>query len=192
MWFDETGLFWLPLTPNVPVFETALYFGTTGLMQAANFSVGVGTTMPFQYVGAPWFDGDVLAKELNSRNIDGVYFMQRYSKANIMNVTGKVKQWDVGSCDGVLIIISDRNAFRPVTTQLHIMDAILKCFPEHADLDPAFKVPGSIGHLNARERMCTDEVCEMAERGESLLPLIDKWKRSSEEFMKRREPFLLY
>jgi len=53
LWHGETGLVWVPASPNMPYASTALYFATTGLFQAANVSCGVGTTTPFQYLGAP-------------------------------------------------------------------------------------------------------------------------------------------
>ena len=87
------------------------------------------------------------------------------------------------------VVIEDRNIWKPVKTQIHIMDAILKLYPDIADLEPK-KRAGS-GNF-ARQRMCTDDICEMFDRRESILPLIDLWQRSSETFMKQREPYLLY
>ena len=48
MWYEDTGLVWIPASPNMPTVDTALYFAATGLMQGADFSLGIGTTTPFQ------------------------------------------------------------------------------------------------------------------------------------------------
>ena len=61
MWYDETGLIWLPPSPNMPTLDTALYFAATGLLQSSNVSLGIKTTTPFQYIGRPEFSGEALA-----------------------------------------------------------------------------------------------------------------------------------
>jgi len=188
MWYDETGLIWLPPSPNMPTLETAQYFAATGLMQSSNFSLGIGTTTPFQFVGSPKFCGDDLAAELNSRDLDGVYFVQKYYTARVSEYTATdLREYKL--CDGVMLVIEDRNIWKPVKTQIHIMDALLKLYPDFVDLEP--KTRAGNGNY-ARQRMCTDDICERFDRRESVLPLIDLWQRSSEAFMKQREPYLLY
>ncbi|PYS72181.1 MAG: hypothetical protein DMF73_08955, partial [Acidobacteria bacterium] len=75
MWFDSTGLTWINPSPNMrSLTEAALYPGI-GLLETTNVSVGRGTDIPFEVVGAPWIDGPKLAGYLNSRRIPGVRFI---------------------------------------------------------------------------------------------------------------------
>lgn len=74
MTFDRTGLPWLPPSPNMPTLESALAYAGTCLFEATPLSVGRGTEHAYQWVGAPWLDGEELAAALNSRGIPGVRF----------------------------------------------------------------------------------------------------------------------
>ncbi len=185
MWYEETGLPWLPPSPNIPTLESSLYFAATGLMQGSDFSLGISTTTPFQYVGAPEWDGEALAKELNSRNLDGVYFIQKYYQAMCYReaaYNGGSGKTDM--CDGVLILMQDRNAWKPVETQLHIMDALIKLFPDKMNLNCHKSL--------ACYRMGTTEICDRAEKGESLMPVLEKWQAEAEVFKQMRRDYLLY
>lgn len=56
MWFDETGLPFVPPSPNLPTLESVAWYPGMVLFEATNLSVGRGTDAPFRQVGAPWFD----------------------------------------------------------------------------------------------------------------------------------------
>lgn len=186
MWFDDTGLLWMPPTPNMATAFNAINYATVGLLQGADISLGRNTTTPYQYVGAEHFDGEELAYELNSRDLPGVFFMQRYYEA----LTGPFVADDLTTgrqnrlCDGVMFYIFDKDSFSPTYTQLHIFDALIKLYHGSIDFesDP----------WHARNRTCNDDLLDLAKEGKSVLPLIDKWKASSEEFKKLREKYLLY
>ena len=189
MWYDETGLVWLPPSPNMPTLDTPLYFAATGLMQTSNIALGYGTTTPFQYVGRPEFSGEALAEELNSRGLEGVYFVPKYYMTSTLSLDGKNS--GMALCNGVMMVIHDRNLWRPVLTQLHIMDAIVKLYPDLLDLDRK-RCGDSRRTRYAHIRMGTDRICQLAEAGESLAPVMEAWEKGAEEFKRRREKYLLY
>lgn len=182
MWYDETGLIWLPPSPNMPTVDTALYFAATGLLQGSNLAYGIKTTTPFQYIGHPNVSGEALALELNSRGLQGVYFVPKYYMSDTEPLSGKKKE--IRLCNGVMMVIHDRDIWRPVMTQLNIMDAMLKLYPDILNLEWSKDLP--------RIRMCTDKICDAALRHESLQPVMEEWERGAEEFKKRREKYLLY
>ncbi|HUO86835.1 MAG TPA: DUF1343 domain-containing protein, partial [Thermoanaerobaculia bacterium] len=55
VWAD-TGLPWVPPSPNLRTAEAALAYPGTALLEATNVSEGRGTEAPFLLVGAPWLD----------------------------------------------------------------------------------------------------------------------------------------
>ncbi|HDI74715.1 MAG TPA: DUF1343 domain-containing protein, partial [Thermoprotei archaeon] len=73
MWFDETGLYWIPPSPNIPTLTTALIYVGSVLIEGTNLSEGRGTTKPFEYIGAPWIKPVDLAKKMNKLNLPGVF-----------------------------------------------------------------------------------------------------------------------
>ena len=180
MWFEETGLPWLPPSPNIPTVDTALFFGATGLFQASNLSIGIKTTTPFQYIGHPEFDGEALADALNARNLEGIYFVPKYYMASVPKPG--VHESELRLCDGVMMVIHDRDLWRPVKTQLYIMDTVRMLYPDFANLE----------NTSARIRMCTDVICDRFRNRESLVPVVDAWEQGAEEFKKQRAPYLLY
>ena len=183
MWYDETGLVWVPGSPNMPDMDTPLFFAATGLLQAASISLGIGTTTPFEFIGAPDFDGDLLAKELNALDLPGIYFIQKYYMAMTYLSPEEGSERKLTLCNGVFMVINDRNAWRPVETQLHIMDTLNRICPDKVNFEH---------HGLARIRMCTDKICDALKEKKSLLPIIEEWKNASEEFKARREKYLLY
>ncbi len=183
MWYDETGLVWVPGSPNMPDMDTPLFFAATGLMQAANFSLGIGTTTPFEYVGDIGFDGALLAGELNVLDLPGIYFVPKYYMAMTYRNPEEGAKRELALCNGAYMVINDRNEWRPVETQLHIMDTLNRLYPDSVNFEH---------HSLARPRMCTDKICDALKEKKSLLPIIEEWKKGAEEFKARREKYLLY
>ena len=72
-WFDATNLSWVNPSPNMRSLNAALLYPEVGMIDfARNYSVGRGTDVPFDQIGADWIDGPALAQLLNSRFIPGV------------------------------------------------------------------------------------------------------------------------
>ncbi len=72
--FQDTGLPWIAPSPNMPSVASATHYPGTCLFEGTNLSVGRGTPIAFQHVGAPWLDGEELARRLNAYEIEGVSF----------------------------------------------------------------------------------------------------------------------
>jgi uncharacterized protein YbbC (DUF1343 family) len=51
---------WIPSSPNIPTFESALMYAGTCFFEATSASEGRGTPAPFLTVGAPWMDASGL------------------------------------------------------------------------------------------------------------------------------------
>ena len=183
MWYDETGLTWVPGSPNMPDMDTPLFFAATGLMQASSFSLGIGTTTPFEYVGDIGFDGALLASELNALDLPGIYFVPKYYMAMTYRNPEEGAKRELALCNGAYMVINDRNEWRPVETQLHIMDTLNRLYHDSVNFEH---------HSLARPRMCTDKICDALKEQKSLLPIIEEWKQGAEEFKKAREKYLLY
>lgn len=74
VWYDGSGLRWVKPSPNMPSLESALIYPATVAFEGTNLSVGRGTDIAFQHVGAPWLKAEEVAKILNERRIAGVKF----------------------------------------------------------------------------------------------------------------------
>jgi uncharacterized protein YbbC (DUF1343 family) len=135
-WFDQTGLAWINPSPNMRnLYQAALYPGI-GAFESANISVGRGTDTPFEQVGAPWIDGVALSDALTARRIPGVRFYP-------VRFTPTASKFAGEECGGVFMVITDRDALRPVRVGVEIAAALVKRFPGKFDLATAARLFGS-------------------------------------------------
>ncbi|MEM5345309.1 exo-beta-N-acetylmuramidase NamZ domain-containing protein [Paraburkholderia azotifigens] len=70
MRFADTGLGWIPISPNLRTLSALDLYPDIALLEGANVSVGRGTPHPFEWIGAPWIDGKALAARLNDAHAD--------------------------------------------------------------------------------------------------------------------------
>ena len=124
MSFSDTGLPWIPTSPHIPEPNSAFYYPTTGILgELSLVNIGIGFTLPFKLIGAPWIDAKKLAKALNDQKFKGVYFEPFHYRP----FYGKFAHED---CSGVLILVNDPKTYRPVATQFLIIGILKSLYPD--------------------------------------------------------------
>jgi uncharacterized protein YbbC (DUF1343 family) len=172
-WFDETGLPWINPSPNMRnMYQATLYTGI-GAFESTNVSVGRGTDTPFEHVGAPWIDGQRLSDELNARQIPGVRFYP-------VRFTPTASRFADQECQGVFIIVTDRNAVRPVRVGVEIASALWKLFPEDFGIDSAARLFGSVAGLGR------------IKIGDNPSAIASSWRATEARWRLLRAKYLLY
>lgn len=124
MYFEETGLPWVPSSPQVPHGDTPLFYPATGIageLYAA--SIGVGYTLPFQTFAAPWINADSLARNLNGLQLPGVIFRPIHYKPYFSTHEGKMVH-------GVQIHLTDPSAAPLTLLQFYIMQEAHRLWPD--------------------------------------------------------------
>jgi uncharacterized protein YbbC (DUF1343 family) len=114
--WDETGLPFVPPSPNMPTPATALVYPGMCLCEGTNISEGRGTCRPFEQFGAPWLDGSQLASDLNTEDLPGVVFRPVTFVPTFDKHCGT-------ACGGAMIHVIDRQAFRPLLTGIAVIQA---------------------------------------------------------------------
>lgn len=128
MWYDDTGLQWVPPSPNMPTLTTATLYPGLCLFEGTNMSEGRGTTKPFEYIGAPWCDGERWAETLNALGLPGVRFRPVvFTPAPATESTKHAKQ----TCGGVAIHVTDRERFHPIETAIHMLATLTFEYSDH-------------------------------------------------------------
>ncbi len=179
MRFDETGVMWVPTSPHIPYPMTVWSCATTGCIgELHQVCEGVGMPGPFDYIGAPWIKADDLARELNDRAMPGVYFRPLHFKP----FYGRFKGIDL---QGVQIHIVDMDAFRPMFTQIHILCALHKLYPEK-DIYNTNRID------MFRKAMGTDQVEKQIKAGWTAEKIVDVWHADLEKFKQTRKKYLIY
>jgi uncharacterized protein YbbC (DUF1343 family) len=124
MFFEETGRFWYPPSPNMPYSDTTIVYPTTVLLEGTNLSEGRGTTRPFEIIGAPFMESFKLSEELNSLNLDGVNFIP-YSFTPVFN------KFSEEYCGGVFININNKKIYKPYQTGIMILKKIKEIYGDN-------------------------------------------------------------
>ena len=139
-WYDDTGLSWINPSPNMRnLYQATLYPGI-GAFESANLSVGRGTDAPFEQVGAPWIDGRRLSEALNAKRLPGVRFYP-------IRFTPTASKFANQECQGVFIVVTDREAVRPVRVGVEISSALFKLFSGSYQIDAAAHLFGSAANI---------------------------------------------
>jgi uncharacterized protein YbbC (DUF1343 family) len=110
----------VPPSPNMPTYDTALVYPGGCLLEGTNLSEGRGTTRPFEIVGAPWLDGVRLARELRALGERAADVFGGFA-ARPLTFAPTFQKYAGEVCGGVQIHVTDPRAFRPVATYVALV-----------------------------------------------------------------------
>lgn len=185
MTYTDTGLTWIPTSPHIPESDTPQFYALTGLLgELSLVNIGIGYTLPFKVIGAPWIKAHQLAEKLNEQKFPGVHFQPFYYRPFYGMYQGK-------DCQGIMIIVTDVQSYRPVSTQYMILGILKNLYPQHV-----------LAKLNSLELAKKELFCK-ASGNEEMLSLLREekyaaWKlilyqkKEREQFQQERKKYLLY
>src|SRR5512133_243946 len=124
MYFESTGLPWVPSSPHVPHADSPLFYPATGIVgELYTASIGVGYTLPFQLFAAEWIDADTLAGSMNGLHIPGVIFRPVHYKPYYSTSVGKMVH-------GVQIHFTDIEKVPLSLLQFYLMQEAHRLWPD--------------------------------------------------------------
>ncbi|MBS0626594.1 MAG: DUF1343 domain-containing protein, partial [Verrucomicrobia bacterium] len=124
MHFIDTALSWIPTSPYIPEPDTPLFYATTGLIgELGLVNIGIGYSLPFKVIGAPWIKEKELAKKLNDQQFAGVKFVPFQFTPHFGLYKGEI-------CKGVLIVILNKKEYAPVKLQHGLLGILKSLYPE--------------------------------------------------------------
>lgn len=179
MLWPDTDLPWVPTSPNIPDFETALVYPGAALFEGTVASEGRGTDTPFRLIGAPWLDADALADTLNAQGLPGIRFEPaRFTPRSIPGVAAHPK-FEGKQIDGVRLVVTDPHTVRPVELGVHLLYAVYGQRPPNTPFFNADWLTKLAG---------TRRLQQMLEAGAPPEAIIDAW--GATPFVS--EPYRLY
>lgn len=180
-WFDQTGLEWIPPSPNMPSLESALHYPGTCLFEQTSLSVGRGLPTAFQQIGAPWLEHRELARRLNARGIPGVRFEPVTFPAVTPHLQSHLGEKVPGERRGVRFVATERNRYDPVAAALAALVEIRDMHPDRLEFAVNFDAIAG-----------TDRVRRMLLAGAGVDEIMGPWPAGRGRFLARRAPYLLY
>ncbi len=183
--WDETGLGWVPPSPNLPDVETTLVYPGTCFFEGTTASEGRGTYEPFLQVGASHVDGKAVAAELNRRELPGLRFAPvSFTPESIPGMSREPKLLGE-KIEGVRLHVTDPRPVYPVEAGIHILEVFYFALPEE-HRDAFFNERGMAiraGNAETKQRI---------EAGDGAAAIATDWAGDVERFARQREPYLLY
>jgi uncharacterized protein YbbC (DUF1343 family) len=200
MLWPETGLAWVPTSPHIPNFEAAVGYSAVGFIgELLVISNGVGTTQPFQIIGAPWINGDALAEALNTaytsprgkyeaikagRNqpsiqtsAEGIYFRPIRFRPFFATFKEQV-------CQGVQLHIDPATADNLVEINFRVLQAV--------GADRLFAEATAARHSMFDKVSGSAEPRQVLSNAQDPSTMFQKWREECAAFIKAREAYLLY
>jgi len=184
MYWDATDLPWVMPSPNMPTLDTAIVYPGTVLYEGTMLSEGRGTTRPFEFIGAPWLDGDQLALRMNKVGLEGVHFRG-------LTFEPTFQKHARTTCGGCQIHVTSRAKFLPVKACVSLLRECFRSAPDRFQWrDPPYEYEN--------DKMPIDILAgspALRQQIENQVPLeeiVASWRPGIGEFEEIRRKFLLY
>jgi len=184
MTYADTGLPWVPPSPNLPTPVSALVYPGQVLWEGTNVSEGRGTTLPFELFGAPFIEPRLLAAAATATELPGVILRP-------VTFEPTANKWSGHPCHGFQIHVTDPQRYRPYATSLKLLQAVIR----HHRQDFQWKPPP---YEYEFERLPIDLIIgdrTVRERVERLDPIDDisvSWREALARFVTLSRDIHLY
>ncbi len=121
--FGDTGLPWVAPSPNLPTPSSTVVYPGQVIWEGTQVSEGRGTTLPFEYFGAPYFLPEKILSYLNSQTLPGVILRD-------IAFEPTANKWQGSLCRGFQLHVVDPSNYQPYETSLRLLQAVMAV---HAD-----------------------------------------------------------
>ena len=118
MFFQNTGLPWIPPSPNIPWPVSAMVYPGQVLWEGTNVSEGRGTTRPFEIFGAPFINTTLLLSSLGENRVPGATLRPVVFEPTSNKFKGTL-------CKGFQIHVTDPYEFKPYITTFKLLQAVI-------------------------------------------------------------------
>jgi uncharacterized protein YbbC (DUF1343 family) len=170
--WSDTGLRWIPTSPNIPHATSPFYYLATGMIgELAGLETGVGGSAAFEVIAAKWVNAESFTRYLRSLEMPGVTSMEFYR----------------GRVQGSALRISPTTPANLTALGIYMLAELnrtsgskLLSRTSRAKLNIFCKVYGS------------SSICSQLQRGFSPATIVASWQNGVTNFRAARRPYLLY
>lgn len=182
MTYEQTGLQWIPASPHIPDAASPYFYPATGILGEFGFvSIGVGYTIPFQMVAAPWMKAEEFARAMNELHLPGVTFRPIYAKPFYSVAQGEQVQ-------GVQIHFTDYRKASLSDLNFLLMQEVARLYPDHKVFEKADQ-----GRYGMFDKVCgSKSIREAFSRRHSWADIRDIWYKDAEAFRATSRKYWLY
>lgn len=183
--WNRLGRVWVPPSPNLPDWHTALVYPGTCFLEGTSISEGRGTRQPFLQIGAPWIDAAALAAGLNARQLPGVRFEPVEFQPRDLPGMAMNPRFRGDTVRGVRLEVTDPARLQPVRTGIHLLEAVWAGAPEE-------RRQGFFRSDFLTQLAGTTSLERRLRAGTPAEQIIAGWQPDLRRFIERRQPHLIY
>jgi uncharacterized protein YbbC (DUF1343 family) len=157
--------------------EAATHYPGTCLFEGTNLSVGRGTPIAFEQIGAPWLDNQSLIRRLDAYKFEGV----RFQAVEFTPTKPGDGKYDGQVVRGVKFVVTDRDLYDPTHVAIAALVETKKAHKEQ------FAWAASFDRLvgNSRVKRQVDSFATQAD-------IVAGWKGLTDRFEVTRARYLIY
>ena len=176
--FDQTGLPFVPPSPNLRSMESLFHYPGVCLFEGTNLSVGRGSDAPFEQIGAPWLDTARVLATMRAAGLPGV----RFDAVQFTpSAPGDGKYADT-LVAGIRLAVTDRATYDPTVTAVYLLSAVRE--------SAGSRFVWLAAHF---DRLAGGPALRLTlEAGTEPSAIARSWVPNLERFRERRREFLLY
>src|SRR6267378_2930839 len=178
MFYDQTNIPWVKPSPNMPSLESAFHYPGTCLFEGTNVSVGRGTGMAFQVIGAPWLNPDSVLARLDPAAALGVE-VQATAFTPVGPTDGK---YGGVPLRGLRLRVADRARYDPTRLAVASIAAIRAVHPNQFQFRNDSFDRLAAGH----------ELRAALEAGRPMREILERWEGDLARFREVRAKYLIY
>ena len=176
--YDQTGLPWVPPSPNMPSLESALNYPGLCLFEGTNLSVGRGTGVAFQVLGAPWLDPEAVIRRARGAALTGV----EVTPAVFTPRAPTDSKYDGEELRGLRVHVVDPTHYDPTKLAVALLAAIRATHPQQFQFRAA-----------SFDRLATGPELRLAlEAGQPASQIWGAWEEDLARFRATRAQYLIY
>lgn len=183
MYWQDTGLVWVPTSPHIPTAETSLHYVATGLLgEAGGVCNGVGYTLPFAVFGHASFNPFKMTDRFTEMKMPGLLFRPVTFKPFYQAFKDQI-------INGTQIYYTD-----PDKVDLCDLAVRILYVTYHSPGVKMFRpTPGGDSGPSAFDHVAGGDTLRLALlRGDTPEQIVAAWKPALAAFREARKPYLLY
>ncbi len=181
MVWEDTGLKWIPTSPNIPTIGAARGYTATGFLGEIGIESGIGSPVPFQIVAGKDWNGNTLASRFNALHIPGIHA----SAYSYRTTKGK---WAGAPYSGAYLQIDPRNSGNLTLISFQAIQILERTIGNFAPF----------AHASADSRSMFDKVTgnpairRQIIAGRAATDIAHSWDAGVAHWSEERLPYLLY
>jgi len=172
MVWEDTGLKWIPTSPNIPTIAAARGYTATGFLGEIGIESGCGGPHPFEIVAGSGWDAGSVARRFNDLHIPGV----------------QARTYGAGRQTGIFLQIDPRNAGNLTAINFQAIEILERQIDNFS----------TFGRTKADQRDMFDKVAgttairRQLVSGRPVRDIVRSWDSGIVHWAQERQPYLLY